>query len=212
VPASAGCVPIAPAPLASTPGTRSGAGTVGSRPCRRSRTDRWASRGRPPGAVAASPVRDGTQVHHPVHGLVSDLRRKLVVGQVKRGEGGRVEGRAGCALAEVRRQAVAERRLPGAEAGVGRPNRAAPRSSTGSPRARATREELCDGSNEAASCTTRGKSSGPPRPGSSHTSSSRKSGAMSWIRQGREVCAVFGSLIGTTPRSRPPKRARPPQP
>src|SRR5438093_1391789 len=60
---------------------------------------------------------------------------------------------------------------------------------------RTAQEELCDGSNEAICCTSRGKSSGPPTPGSAHTSSSRKSWVSSWIRQGREVCAVFGSLI-----------------
>jgi hypothetical protein len=48
---------------------------------------------------------------------------------------------------------------------------------------------------EAIICTSRGKSSGPPGVGSSHTSSSRKSRVSSWIRQGREVCALFGSLM-----------------
>src|SRR5450755_3998943 len=56
-------------------------------------------------------------------------------------------------------------------------------------------EELRDGSNEAIICTSRGKSSGPPGVGSAHTSTSRKSWVSSWIRQGREVCALFGSRI-----------------
>src|SRR5918996_909037 len=60
---------------------------------------------------------------------------------------------------------------------------------------RTAREEPCDGSSEAISCTSRGKSSGRADPGSAHTSSSRKSRVSSWIRQGREVCAMFGSLI-----------------
>src|SRR5258707_7956827 len=60
---------------------------------------------------------------------------------------------------------------------------------------RTTQEEPRDGSAEAISCTSRGKSSGPPGVGSAHTSSSRKSAVRSWILQGRAVCAVFGSLI-----------------
>src|SRR5215203_2163069 len=66
---------------------------------------------------------------------------------------------------------------------------------------RAAREN-CDGSKgskETISCTSRGKSSGPPGVGSAHTSSSRKSRVSSWIRQGREVCAVFGSLMCEPP-------------
>src|SRR5512132_3396808 len=64
---------------------------------------------------------------------------------------------------------------------------------------RAAREEPCDGSPAAIPCTTRGKSPGPPGVGSAHTSSSRKSRVSSWIRHGREVCAVFGSLIRAPP-------------
>src|SRR5262249_47258599 len=48
------------------------------------------------------------------------------------------------------------------------------------------------------SATSRGKSSGPPGAGSPHTSSSRKSRVSSWMRQGREVCAASGSLIGNS--------------
>src|SRR5215208_2170834 len=69
---------------------------------------------------------------------------------------------------------------------------------------RAAREGPCDGTPEAISCTSRGKSSGPPGVGSAHTSSSRKSRVSSWIRQGREVCAVFGSLIHGPPSIRSP--------
>lgn len=47
--------------------------------------------------------------------------------------------------------------------------------------------------------TNRGKSSGPPGVANAHTSSTMNSGAISWIRQGREVCAVFGSLIRGSP-------------
>jgi hypothetical protein len=59
------------------------------------------------------------------------------------------------------------------------------------------REELCEGSAEAKPkpSTSRRKSSERPVPGKSHTSSSRKSRVSSWIRQGWEVCAVFGSRI-----------------
>ena len=78
----------------------------------------------------------------------------------------------------------------------GRPNRAAPRSSTGSRRACGRRgRNSATGRPRRSARTSRGKSSGPPGVGSAHTSSSRKSRVSSWIRQGREVCAVFGSLI-----------------
>ena len=60
---------------------------------------------------------------------------------------------------------------------------------------REAREELRDGSPEAIDCTSRGKWPGPPGVGSAHTSSSRKSRVSSWIRQGRDVWAVLGSLI-----------------
>src|ERR671930_564949 len=67
-------------------------------------------------AVAAGPVRHPAEVKDAVHGPVGDLGRKLVLEQVERGEGQRGEVRAGRARAQVRRQAVAERRHPGAEA------------------------------------------------------------------------------------------------
>ena len=56
-----------------------------------------------------------------------------------------------------------------------------------------------EGSSDPIICTRRGKSSGPPGVGSAHTSSSRKSRASSWIRQGREMCALFGSLMCRPP-------------
>ncbi len=62
---------------------------------------------------------------------------------------------------------------------------------------RAAREEPCDGSPEAISSTSRGKSSGPPGVGSAHTSSSRKSRVSSWIRQGQlSAWAWLRSWIG----------------
>src|SRR5215204_651187 len=77
--------------------------------------------------------------------------------------------------------------------------------------ARAAPDQLLDGSPAATCRTSRGKSSGPPGVGSAHTSSSRKSRAISWMRQGLEVCAVFGSLIrgppslvSSLPRNPPP--------
>jgi hypothetical protein len=69
-------------------------------------------------AVAAGRVWDPAHVHDAVHGPVGDLRGELVVEQVERGEGERVEVRAGWDVAQIRRQPVAERRHPGAEAGV----------------------------------------------------------------------------------------------
>jgi len=59
------------------------------------------------------------------------------------------------------------------------------------------RSGLTAGSNEAISCTSRGKSSGPPGVGSAQTSSSRKSRVSSWIRQGvgREVERVSRTLV-----------------
>ena len=46
-------------------------------------------------SVATGSLRDEADVHDPVHGLVRDLGRKLVVGHVQRGEGERRELRAG---------------------------------------------------------------------------------------------------------------------
>src|SRR5215211_513051 len=59
--------------------------------------------------VAAGPVRDPADVHHPVHGPVDDLGGPLVVEQVERGEGKPVEVRAWC-LPQIHRQPVEERR------------------------------------------------------------------------------------------------------
>src|SRR5215217_499868 len=66
--------------------------------------------------VAARPVRNPAEVHDCVDGPVGHLRGELVFEQVERGE--RVEVRAGRGVAQVRRQPVAERRHPGAQAGV----------------------------------------------------------------------------------------------
>src|SRR6478672_10775263 len=62
-------------------------------------------------------------------------------------------------------------------------------------RARTRREPLRSGSNALPSASSRSKSPGPPGVGKAQTSSTRKSGAISWIRQGWLVCAVFGSCI-----------------
>ena len=58
-----------------------------------------------------------------------------------------------------------------------------------------TAAELRAASSEAVSRTSRSKSSSAPGVGSAQTSSIRKSGVSSWIRQGREVCAVLGSRM-----------------
>jgi hypothetical protein len=63
-------------------------------------------------------------------------------------------------------------------------------------RVRAGHDGSLPGSPAARPCTSSGKSSGPPGVGRAHTSSSRKSGASAWIRQGREVCSLSGSLMG----------------
>src|SRR3954469_22667570 len=69
--------------------------------------------------------------------------------------------------------------------------------------ARTAPEEACAASSEVAISTSRGKSPGPPGVGSAQTSSSSKSCAISWIRQGRDLWAVFASLIQVL---RPPGR------
>src|SRR5215204_100220 len=66
--------------------------------------------------VAARPVWDPAEVHDCVDGPVGHLSGELVFEQVERGE--RVEVRAGRGVAQVLRQPVAERRYPGAQAGV----------------------------------------------------------------------------------------------
>ena len=60
---------------------------------------------------------------------------------------------------------------------------------------RTSPESSWEGSPEANPSTSRPKSSGPPGVGSAQTSSRWKSGAISWIRQGREVWAVSGSRV-----------------
>src|SRR5215472_19242692 len=70
------------------------------------------------GAEPASIVRDPANVHHPMHGPVGDLCCPLVLEQVHRGEGECGEVRTGWGVAQICRQPVAERRHPGAEAGV----------------------------------------------------------------------------------------------
>ena len=56
----------------------------------------------------------------PVHGLVRDLGRPLIVEQVQRSEGNRVEARTGAGVAQVLRHAIAQRRYPFADAGARR--------------------------------------------------------------------------------------------
>ena len=148
-------------------------------------------------AVAAAAVRDPAEVQHAVHGPVGDLGGEFVVGQVERRERERRRspGRAG-----RRADRPAAGRAGSARASrrpcPGRPSRRARRASTAAPRARVRRERSsARGRPRASPSTSRWKSSGPPGVGSAHTSSSRKSGVISWIRQGREVCALFGSLM-----------------
>jgi hypothetical protein len=119
-------------------------------------------------------------VHDAVNGPVGALRGELVVCQVERGGRKRVELRSGRPIAQVSRQQFTNPvpQLP-QRAGC----------------ARETSRRIA----AAITCTSRGKSSGPPGVGSAQTSSSSKSGAISWMRQGTDVCAVFGSLIARPP-------------
>ena len=59
----------------------------------------------------------------------------------------------------------------------------------------ATREGLWAGSPAAMPSKSSGKSPAPPGVGSAQTSSSRKSGISSWMRQGRAVWVASGTLI-----------------
>ena len=108
-------------------------------------------------AVAARPVRDPADVHDAVHGPVGDLRRPLVVDQVERGERERAEVRAGRSVAQIRRQPVAERRHPGAEAGV----RVVPTEQL--PELPPDREERADGAGGALRRVARGEQLHQPR-------------------------------------------------
>src|SRR4029077_2666628 len=75
-----------------------------------------------------------------------------------------------------------------------RPNQL-PRRSRTRHRARVGRDSHLAGSNEAAISSSAWKSSAPPCTGRAQTSSRVKSGVISRIRQGRDSCAVFGSLM-----------------
>jgi hypothetical protein len=70
------------------------------------------------GPEAAGLVRDPGDVYDPVHGSVRDLRGPFVLGQVQRGERKRIEIRPRWPVVQIDRQPVAERRHPGAKAGV----------------------------------------------------------------------------------------------
>jgi hypothetical protein len=72
-----------------------GDGLASSRLCRRSRAAPSASPNGHLAPVAAGPVGDPADVHDRVNGPIDELRRPLVVEQVERGEGERVEVRAG---------------------------------------------------------------------------------------------------------------------
>ena len=117
--------------------------------------------------------------------------------QVQRREGERIEVRAGCGVAQIRGHPFAERRHPRAKAD----GRAVPTEQLPNPPP--DRKERADGAGGTLRrvgggkepSTNRRKSSEPPVPGKSHTSSSRKSRVSSSMRQGWEVCAVFGSRI-----------------
>jgi hypothetical protein len=74
-------------------------------------------------------------------------------------------------------------------------SRSAPSFDRAANSARTTQDGLLATSCETISATSRPKSSRPPRHRSSHTSSTRKSRDSSWIRHGRDVWAVDGSLI-----------------
>ena len=130
-----------------------------------------------------------------VHGLVGELGHPFIVGQIDRGERETRDVRTG-AVAQVGRQPVAQRRraIADSRAGAVQPEHL-PELLPDRPQQRLARPEPCDGSVDAKSATSRGKSSGPPGVGSAHTSRTVKSGAISWIRQGREVCAEAGILM-----------------
>ena len=143
---------------------------------------------------------------------VGDLRGELVLEQVQRLEGERVEVRAGGRRADPPATGRAGSQ-PGSRGR--RPGRPAEQLSEFPP----DREECAyraGGTLRWIACGKPlhqlGKSSGPPVPGSAQTSSTWKSRVSSWIRQGREVCSVVESLIfEETPAwfspSTPPQRA-----
>ena len=128
-------------------------------------------------------------------GAVRDLRGELVVEQVQRGRrGARSKSGPVGAVAQVGRQPVAQRRRlgrRGRSSGSSQPS-SSPSFQRIAHSAAGDAEALAAGRPRRASRTSRGKSSGPPGVGSAHTSSRRKSRVSSWIRQGREVCALFG--------------------
>ena len=129
-------------------------------------------------AVAAGPVRDPADVHHRVHGLVGHLGGPLVVPLDRREVNGD-EPRSGPAraLAQVRRQPVAQRRHPAADAGVRAcPSRAVLRASSARRKARGRRAvsrppRPC---RRPSGAPASARSSGPPGVGSAHRSSSRE--------------------------------------
>ena len=159
-----------------------------------------ASRGRPSGRGGRrAPSGDPAEVQHAVHRSgwrsPAPTRRRSGTASVKRPRAG---VRAGVRVAQVLRAAGRAASAPATPrpASAAGPSRAARRASSAARTARARRRELRaasqrgDQPHEPREVVRRRPASAAPthpRPGSR--------GASSWIRQGREVCAVLGSRI-----------------
>ena len=100
----------------------------------------------------------------------------------------------GAESAEVGRQPVAERRHPRAEAGVLVVPAEALTELPAQREQGADRAGLLSAGRSSRPPDQGGEVVAPPGVGSAQTSSTSKSGVSSWIRQGREVWALFGSL------------------
>jgi hypothetical protein len=135
-------------------------------------------------------------VHDPVDAPVRDLRCPLVPEQVQRRERKRAKfgpGETSRISAGNRSRSVGTLE-PRPASGRSQPN-SLPTFQRSDQSVRAAPEKCSCGPPEVIYRTSRGKSSGPPGVGSAHTSSSRKPGVSSCMRQGREACAAFESFM-----------------
>lgn len=122
-------------------------------------------------AVAAGIVGDPAHVHHRVDGPVRQLGSPLIVSEIDRTEGECVELRSGRGIVQIGRNRPRRvgTREPTPESGLSHPS-SSPSFQRIANSVRAIKDGLFEVSPAAVCRTNRGKSSGPPRVGSAHTS------------------------------------------
>ena len=160
-------------------------------------------RGRGDPSLSSSPgaaSRLITQQHH-AEAMTTrrDLRQNSTAIEGREGQGAEIKIRRRCrhrAVSEARARDRARLRQSPRSLSISEPKSCRGASTpTETPRRRVGRDSALAGSLEAISSISVWKSSAPPCTGRAQTSSTVKSGAISRMRQGRDSCAAFGSLV-----------------